>query len=153
MRQRGDRGGAGAGAGAPHAQGCLRSRGGEEVRELSGGVAVPPAVCARVSLALAGGDPAGRVSAASVLRWLLANGQLRPAEGLALVQQLAQDPDPAIRIAAVGAFLMFNADFAVPAVTALSSDPDPAVALAARNTLGEIEVIRKVGRASCRERV
>ena len=103
-----------------------------------------PGATACLQSALAGGDPAARVSAASVLRWLLANRQLRPEEGLTLVKQLAQDPDPAIRTAAIGAFLMFNAELAVPAVTALSSDPDPAVALAARNTLGEIEVIRKV---------
>jgi HEAT repeat protein len=94
--------------------------------------------------ALAQGEPAARVSAASVLRWLLANRQVPAPEGYELVKQLAQDPDPAIRISAIGAFLMFNADFAVPAVTPLSSDPDPAVALAARNKLGEIEVIRKV---------
>jgi WD40 repeat protein/serine/threonine protein kinase len=103
-----------------------------------------PDATACLRTALTEGDPAARVSAASVLRWLLANGQLRAAEGMALVKQLAQDPDPAIRIAATRAFLMFNAEFAVPAVTALSSDPEPAVALAARNTLGEIEVIRKV---------
>jgi WD40 repeat protein/serine/threonine protein kinase len=104
--------------------------------------ALDATACLRATLAQE--DPVARVSAASALRSLLANGQLPPAEGYELVKQLAQDPDPAIRIAAIRTFLMFNADFAVPEVTALSSDPDPAVALAARNTLGEIEVIRKV---------
>ncbi len=103
-----------------------------------------PDATACLRSALAGGDPAARVSAACTLRWLLASGQLRAAEGFELVKQLAQDPDPAIRLSATGAFLMFNAEFGVPALTPLATDPDPSVALAARNTLGEIEVIRKV---------
>jgi hypothetical protein len=97
--------------------------------------------CLRATLAQ--GDPVARVSAASSLRWLLAKRQVPAPEGFELAKQLAQDPDPAIRLAATGVFLMFNAEAAVPAVTALLSDPDPAVALTARNTLGEIEVIRR----------
>jgi len=103
-----------------------------------------PTATACLRTALDQGDPVSRVAAASRLRTLLANGQIRAPDGFALLQGLLRDPDPAIRGAAVRAFLMFNAEFAAPLVSAAASDPDPDVARAAKETLADIEAIRRV---------
>ena len=103
-----------------------------------------PAATACLRTALAQGDAVSRVTAASRLRTLLANGQIRAPDGFALLQGLLRDPDPAIRSAAVRGLLMFNAEFAAPLASAAASDPDPDVAQAARGTLADIEAIRKV---------
>jgi hypothetical protein len=49
-----------------------------------------------------------------------------------------------MRTAAVRALLMYNAEFAAPVVSAAGADPEPEVAQAAKETLAEIEAIRKV---------
>ena len=74
----------------------------------------------------------------------MANGQIRATDGFALLRDLLRDSDPAIRSAAVRALLMFNTEFASPLASTAASDPDPAVAQAAKDTLAEIEAIRKV---------
>jgi HEAT repeat protein len=107
-------------------------------------VRAAPAATTCLRTALAQGDAVSRLAAATRLRTLLANGQIRAADGFALLQDLLRDPDPAIRSAAVRAFLMLNAEFAAPLVSAAASDPDPGVAQAAKETLADIEAIRKV---------
>jgi len=39
---------------------------------------------------------------------------------------------------------MFNAEFAAPVVSTVAADPEPGVTQAAKETLAEIEAIRKV---------
>lgn len=103
-----------------------------------------PDATACLQAVVEGGDAVARTAAASVLRTLLANGQIREGEGFALLQRLSRDPDPTIRILALRAFVMFNAEFAAPAVSPATTDPEPQVAEAARGTLAQIETIRKI---------
>ncbi len=79
-----------------------------------------------------------------MLKILLANGQIPPAEGFTLVQGLVHEPDPAMRSAGLRALLMFNAEFAAPVVSTAVGDPEPGVAQAAKNTLADIDAIRKI---------
>jgi len=107
--------------------------------------ATPPATaCLRATLDHGDADAASRAAAASVLRIVLASGQVRPADGFALLERLLADPDPALRTAALRAFVMFNAESAVPAVSPATADPDPAVAEAAADVLKSIESIRRI---------
>jgi WD40 repeat protein/serine/threonine protein kinase len=103
-----------------------------------------PASTACLRNALVTSDPLTKLSAASVVPILIANGQIGEAEGHTLAQDLARDPDPAVRKAALRALVLFNTEFATPVVSAASSDPDPAVAKAAQDALVEIESIRKI---------
>jgi predicted Zn finger-like uncharacterized protein len=119
----------------------------EPVRKLAAmalALRASPAATACLKSAIAQGDATARPTAVSALRTLLANGQIRAADGFALVQALLRDQDPAMRTAAVRALLMYNAEFAAPVVSAAGADPEPEVAQAAKETLAEIEAIRKV---------
>ncbi len=119
----------------------------ERVRRIAGvslARGARPSGLACLRQALEAGDSISRVTAASVLDILLASGQIRSAEGYALVLTLAQDADPDIRSIGIRTLVMFDADFVAAAVAAGASDPDPTVAQAAKETQAAIEAIRKV---------
>ncbi|HEX9708789.1 MAG TPA: HEAT repeat domain-containing protein, partial [Candidatus Thermoplasmatota archaeon] len=119
----------------------------ERVRKIAAvslAVRAAPDATACLKAAIDQGDAVARLNAAGMIKRLLASRQLGEAEGFALLQRLSQDPDPAMRILALRALVMFNADFAVPAVSPATADSDPKVADAAREMLAEIETIRKI---------
>jgi WD40 repeat protein/serine/threonine protein kinase len=85
-----------------------------------------------------------RVTAASVVRMLLANGQLEVVDGWALVNGLLRDPEPAVRMEGLRTLAMFSADMATAAASGLLADPDPEVARAAKEAVDNIAAIRKI---------
>jgi HEAT repeat protein len=85
-----------------------------------------------------------RVTAASVVRVLLANGQLEVVDGWALSNSLLRDPEPAVRMEALRTLGMFSPDMATAAASGLLADPDPEVARTAQDAIANIAAIRKI---------
>jgi predicted Zn finger-like uncharacterized protein len=77
-------------------------------------------------------DPAVRVAATTGLRLLIGAERIRPRRAWELVQPLARDSEPKVRIEAVNAMAMFDWAHAIPGLTAMEKDADPQVAAAAR---------------------
>ena len=85
-----------------------------------------------------------RVTAASAVKILLANGELEVVDGWALVNGLLGDPEPAVRMVGLKTLAMFSPDMATAAASRLLADADPDVARTAKEAVESIAVIRKI---------
>ena len=76
-------------------------------------------------------DPLVRAAAADALRLMIGAEKIPPARAWELLQPLAGDADPRVRLEAINVVAMFDFPHALPALAVMEKDGEPAVAAAA----------------------